>query len=111
MGGHLQVLGSTDASSWGYPCSVSPCPAMILKVHACSHVFGEGVPKPVLTFEEASFPSYVLSEVVKAGFTQPTPIQSQGWPMALLGRDLIGLAETGSGGNSGSRVRLWEWTQ
>ena len=27
----------------------------------------------------------------------PTPIQSQGWPMALLGRDLVGLAETGSG--------------
>lgn len=41
--------------------------------------------------------SYVLSEVLKAGFTAPTPIQSQGWPMALRGRDLIGLAETGSG--------------
>uniref|UniRef100_A0A453E5D1 RNA helicase n=1 Tax=Aegilops tauschii subsp. strangulata TaxID=200361 RepID=A0A453E5D1_AEGTS len=27
----------------------------------------------------------------------PTPIQSQGWPMALKGRDLIGIAETGSG--------------
>ena len=40
---------------------------------------------------------YVLAEVNKAGFAQPTPIQSQGWPMALLGRDLIGLAETGSG--------------
>lgn len=40
---------------------------------------------------------YVLSEVHRAGFREPTPIQSQGWPMALLGRDLIGLAETGSG--------------
>ena len=40
---------------------------------------------------------YVLAEVTKAGFTEPTPIQSQGWPMALLGRDLVGLAETGSG--------------
>ena len=40
---------------------------------------------------------YVLTEVMKAGFTEPTPIQSQGWPMALLGRDLVGLAETGSG--------------
>uniref|UniRef100_A0A7S3QTV7 RNA helicase n=1 Tax=Dunaliella tertiolecta TaxID=3047 RepID=A0A7S3QTV7_DUNTE len=60
-------------------------------------VQGDGVPKPILTFDEASFPAYVLSEVVRAGFTQPTPIQSQGWPMALLGRDLIGLAETGSG--------------
>ena len=40
---------------------------------------------------------YVLQEVMKAGFTEPTPIQSQGWPMALKGRDLVGLAETGSG--------------
>ena len=40
---------------------------------------------------------YVLGEVMKAGFTAPTPIQAQGWPMALLGRDLVGLAETGSG--------------
>jgi superfamily II DNA/RNA helicase len=40
---------------------------------------------------------YVLQEITKAGFTEPTPIQSQGWPMALKGRDLIGIAETGSG--------------
>jgi superfamily II DNA/RNA helicase len=26
-----------------------------------------------------------------------TPIQSQGWPMALLGRDMIGISATGSG--------------
>eukprot|EP00208_Stichococcus_sp_RCC1054_P008135 CAMPEP_0206151732 /NCGR_PEP_ID=MMETSP1473-20131121/38970_1 /ASSEMBLY_ACC=CAM_ASM_001109 /TAXON_ID=1461547 /ORGANISM="Stichococcus sp, Strain RCC1054" /LENGTH=525 /DNA_ID=CAMNT_0053549279 /DNA_START=167 /DNA_END=1744 /DNA_ORIENTATION=+ len=61
------------------------------------HVQGTGVPKPVTTFEEASFPEYVLAEVKKAGFTAPTPIQAQGWPMALQGRDLIGLAQTGSG--------------
>lgn len=41
--------------------------------------------------------AYVLEVVQKAGFTEPTPIQAQGWPMALLGRDLVGLAETGSG--------------
>lgn len=40
---------------------------------------------------------YVMQEIAKAGFTEPTPIQSQGWPMALKGRDLIGIAETGSG--------------
>ncbi|BBN04826.1 ATP-dependent RNA helicase DDX5/DBP2 [Marchantia polymorpha subsp. ruderalis] len=60
-------------------------------------VEGRTVPKPVRTFEEASFPDYVLHEVLKAGFTEPTAIQAQGWPMALKGRDLIGLAETGSG--------------
>lgn len=42
-------------------------------------------------------PDYVMQEVEKAGFTEPTPIQAQGWPMALKGRDLIGIAETGSG--------------
>merc|ERR1711981_165403 len=31
------------------------------------------------------------------GFAKPTPIQSQGWPMALSGRDVVGVAETGSG--------------
>ncbi len=40
---------------------------------------------------------YVLGEIYKAGFKEPSPIQAQGWPMALLGRDCVGLAETGSG--------------
>lgn len=60
-------------------------------------VRGDGVPKPVMTFDEASMPEYVLSEVLKCGFDKPTPIQSQGWPMALLGRDMVGVSATGSG--------------
>lgn len=60
-------------------------------------VRGTGIPKPAMTFEEASMPEYVLSEVLKCGFDKPTPIQSQGWPMALLGRDLVGVSATGSG--------------
>jgi ATP-dependent RNA helicase DDX5/DBP2 len=60
-------------------------------------VIGNGIPKPVMTFEEASMPEYVLREVLKQGFKAPSPIQSQGWPMALLGRDMIGISATGSG--------------
>ena len=60
-------------------------------------VHGRGVPRPVETFDEASFPQYVLSEVKAQGFPHPTAIQSQGWPMALSGRDVVGIAETGSG--------------
>ena len=41
-----------------------------------------------MSFEEASMPEYVLTEVLKCGFDKPTPIQSQAWPMALLGRDM-----------------------
>ncbi|KAI1909797.1 ATP-dependent RNA helicase dbp2 [Ophidiomyces ophidiicola] len=60
-------------------------------------VYGKNVPRPVETFDEAGFPQYVISEVKAQKFTKPTPIQSQGWPMALSGRDVVGIAETGSG--------------
>ncbi|KKY29158.1 putative atp-dependent rna helicase dbp2 [Phaeomoniella chlamydospora] len=60
-------------------------------------ITGKHVPRPVETFDEAGFPGYVLSEVKAQGFSKPTAIQSQGWPMALSGRDLVGIAETGSG--------------
>lgn len=58
-------------------------------------VVGSGVPKPCLTFEEASMPEYVLTEVLKQGFDKPTPIQSQGWPMALKGKNMVGVSATG----------------
>ena len=60
-------------------------------------VTGKNVPKPVETFDEAGFPGYVMNEVKAQGFAKPTAIQSQGWPMALSGRDVVGIAETGSG--------------
>ncbi|CAL5869631.1 uncharacterized protein PFLUO_LOCUS3861 [Penicillium psychrofluorescens] len=60
-------------------------------------VQGKNVPRPVETFDEAGFPQYVLSEVKSQGFEKPTSIQAQGWPMALSGRDVVGIAETGSG--------------
>lgn len=41
-------------------------------------IYGHGVPKPVKSFEEASFPDYLLAEIKKAGFNDPTAIQCQG---------------------------------
>jgi ATP-dependent RNA helicase DDX5/DBP2 len=58
---------------------------------------GHGVPRPLESFEEAGFPDYVLAAVKHQGFAKPTPIQAQGWPMALSGRDMVGVAQTGSG--------------
>ncbi|CAF2037101.1 BnaA09g06470D [Brassica napus] len=60
-------------------------------------VEGRDVPKPIKMFQDANFPDNILDAIAKLGFTEPTPIQAQGWPMALKGRDLIGIAETGSG--------------
>jgi len=58
---------------------------------------GKNIPRPIRTFEESCFPPYLITELKNAGFTCPTPIQAQGWPMALSGRDVIGIADTGSG--------------
>jgi superfamily II DNA/RNA helicase len=58
---------------------------------------GKGIPKPILSFDEAMFPQYIMDDVKRCNFKDPTAIQSQGWPIALSGRDMIGIAETGSG--------------
>uniref|UniRef100_UPI00398F7265 probable ATP-dependent RNA helicase DDX5 n=1 Tax=Pristiophorus japonicus TaxID=55135 RepID=UPI00398F7265 len=60
-------------------------------------VKGLGCPKPVFTFVEASFPTYVLDVLMQQNFTEPTAIQAQGWPVALSGKDMVGIAQTGSG--------------
>merc|ERR1719510_2333144 len=58
---------------------------------------GSTINRPVETFYEANFPNYIMKELSAAGFSKPTPIQSQGWPMAMSGEDVIGIAKTGSG--------------
>ncbi|CAH0584546.1 unnamed protein product [Chrysodeixis includens] len=60
-------------------------------------VKGRDVPAPSMYFEEGGFPDYAMKEILKQGFPHPTPIQAQGWPIALSGRDLVGIAQTGSG--------------
>lgn len=39
----------------------------------------------------------VLAALTKAGYTAPTPIQQQAIPLVLTGRDIVGLAQTGTG--------------
>lgn len=58
---------------------------------------GKNIPHCIFYFDETGFPDYVMSEIRKMGFKHPTPIQSQGWPIALSGRDMVGIASTGSG--------------
>jgi len=58
---------------------------------------GSNVPNPITNFSEAGFPDYVIKEISRQKFTNPTPIQAQGWPIALSGLDCVGIAQTGSG--------------
>ncbi len=50
-----------------------------------------------MTFKEFTLAPVVLQGVEAAGFTVPTPIQQQAIPVAQKGRDVLGLAETGTG--------------
>ena len=58
---------------------------------------GVNVPNPITSFEVAGLPDYVNTEINKQKFSEPTPIQAQGWPIALSGYNMVGIAQTGSG--------------
>lgn len=38
-----------------------------------------------------------MEVIQRQNFTEPTAIQAQGWPVALSGLDMVGVAQTGSG--------------
>lgn len=56
-----------------------------------------GVPAPVKGFKRSSLPRSHVEALFAAGYRAPTPIQSQSWPIVLSGKNMVGLAQTGSG--------------
>jgi ATP-dependent RNA helicase DDX5/DBP2 len=55
------------------------------------------IPDPFFEFTDSPFCKEILQGFKTAGFTRPTSIQGQSWPIALQGRDMISIAKTGSG--------------
>ncbi|XP_076649186.1 DExD-box helicase 52 [Halictus rubicundus] len=64
-------------------------------------VTGSRVPKPISTFMNLSndygIAEHLINNVVKCGYTHPTPIQMQALPIMLQGRQILACAPTGSG--------------
>ncbi len=50
-----------------------------------------------VTFADLGLAPPLLEALREAGYERPTPIQREAIPLALTGRDLIGLAQTGTG--------------
>ena len=50
-----------------------------------------------LTFDTLGLDAPILKTLNEAGYTKPTPIQSKAIPVILAGRDVVGLAQTGTG--------------
>jgi DEAD/DEAH box helicase len=63
------------------------------------HIITEGhnVPPPILEFRDMRVPASILRTLEQKNIRRPTPIQVQGIPVVLSGRDMIGIAFTGSG--------------
>ena len=49
------------------------------------------------TFAELGLSPKLLTAIEASGYTTPTPIQADGIPVALTGRDILGIAQTGTG--------------
>lgn len=60
-------------------------------------VQGEDIPAPIPSFRQMRLPKPILKQLEQKKITKPTPIQMQGLPTVLSGRDMIGVAFTGSG--------------
>ena len=53
------------------------------------------------SFSDLGLSPEVLKAVADSGYTTPTPIQAQAIPIALQGRDVLGIAQTGTGKTAG----------
>ena len=54
-----------------------------------------------MSFADLGLSDELLRAVTDAGYSDPTPIQRQAIPQVLMGRDLIGIAQTGTGKTAG----------
>ena len=50
-----------------------------------------------MTFDDLGLAPEILKAVAETGYTTPTPIQAQAIPHVLAGRDVLGIAQTGTG--------------
>ena len=63
---------------------------------------------PRITFAELGLSEPVLHAIADMGYLHPTPIQQQAIPYVLMGRDVLGTAQTGTGKTAGFTLPMLE---
>jgi superfamily II DNA/RNA helicase len=61
-----------------------------------------------MSFNELGLGENVLKAIADAGYSEPTPIQKQAIPTILMTRDIVGLAQTGTGKTAGFTLPMIE---
>lgn len=72
---------------------------------------GGRIPNALRNWEEAGLSEDLMEIIKKIGYKEPTPIQRQAIPIGLQNRDIIGVAETGSGKTAAFLIPLLSWIQ
>jgi len=72
---------------------------------------GGNVANPIRQWRESSIPEAILDIIDSVGYKEPSPIQRQAIPIGLTNRDIIGVAETGSGKTAAFLIPLLVWIQ
>lgn len=106
----IEPLARVDHSTITYPhieknfyqehadiAALTPDQTMAIRQSLSLQVAGDQVPKPCVSFAHFGFDDDLMAAIIKAGYTEPSTIQKQAMPVALAGRDIIGIAKTGSG--------------
>lgn len=70
---------------------------------------GGRIPNPIRKWKEASLPKELLDIIDSIGYKEPSPIQRAAIPIGLQNRDVIGIAETGSGKTAAFLIPLLVW--
>ncbi|KAK6471102.1 putative ATP-dependent RNA helicase DDX23 [Huso huso] len=70
---------------------------------------GGKIPNPIRNWKEYPLPPHILEVIDKCGYKEPTAIQRQAIPIGLQNRDIIGVAETGSGKTAAFLIPLLVW--
>ncbi|GAA5918038.1 hypothetical protein JCM6882_009483 [Rhodosporidiobolus microsporus] len=120
-------MSDSEASASGSPAgsrSPSPAPAAASTSAASSSSTTPRTPastmlstesKPTASFSSLGLLPELCAACAQLGFTAPSEIQSETIPYALAGRDIIGLAQTGSGKTAAFALpvlhALWEEPQ
>eukprot|EP00057_Strongylocentrotus_purpuratus_P014069 XP_011668543.1 PREDICTED: probable ATP-dependent RNA helicase DDX23 [Strongylocentrotus purpuratus] len=70
---------------------------------------GGHIPHPIRFWDEYGLPKHITDIIAEVGYKDPSPIQRQAIPIGLQNRDVIGVAETGSGKTAAFLIPLLVW--
>ena len=99
----LELLDSMEAEKMGTHWSSKSLEEMterdwrIFREDFDIRIKGGRATLPLRRWDEGNFPEVIMKAIQEAGYKDPSPIQRQAIPIGQARKDIIGIAETGSG--------------